>query len=279
MKPSKKSLLCLALLGCTAASSHAVVLFTDNFTVTSGSQNVATQELAGRLGGTLAPGLITAGSAYLEGNLHHQVGNTTTDVGQPLVSEGNYVLLAFNGGFQSTVDIAAAATGPVMIGFDMYMSQNNGGDPTNWGSFALRGAGGNNGFPVAGTGEFGMLRRTNGGIQVFENGSSGVTPAGYDTVGFTSNLDPHWEWTFTNTAGTGSAFNGTGSVANWVNGLNSGSITLSQLSSSGLFVGFSQAGNRFVGIDNLSIATIPEPSSMMAGLSGLAGLVLLRRRK
>lgn len=268
-----------ACLWALAQSASAVVLLTDHFTVSSNSQNV-NQELSGRLGGTLASSLISSGNAYLLGGEHHQVGNTATDVGQPGgISDGNHVLVAFGGSFQSTIDIASIAAGPVTIGFDMYQSPtaNAGGDPTNWGSFTLRGANGNNGFPIAGAGEFGMLRRTNGGIEVFQNGSAGVTPAGYDVPGFTDTNSSYWQWTFTDTAGTGSAFNGNGSVAHWVNGANSGSITLGQLNSSSLYLGWSNASDRFVGIDNLSIATVPEPAGAMLGALGLGLLAWCRR--
>ena len=279
MKPTPSSILAATCLWALAQSASAVVLLTDHFTVTSNSQNV-NQELAGRLGGTLASSLIGSGNAYLLGNDHHQVGNTATFVGQPGgISDGNHVLVAFGGNFQSTIDIASIAAGPVTIGFDMYESStsNAGGDPTNWGSFTLRAAGGGNGFPIAGSGEFGVLRRTNGGIQAFQNGNSGITPGGYDVAGFTNTDTSYWSWTFTDTAGNGSAFNGNGSVAHWVNGSNSGSIPLGQLNSSGLFLGWSNAGDRFVGIDNLSISTVPEPSSaLLASLS--LGLLAIRRR-
>lgn len=273
-----------ALLTALAHTANATVLFTDNFTVLPGGVNNqdVNQNLGSnsRVGGTLAPGIITSGSGYLLGVDHHQVGNIETDVGQPSVTDGNYVLVAFGGSFQSTIDIASAAAGPVIISFDMYASStsNAGGDSTNWGSFTLRGADGGNGFPIAGAGEFGMLRRTNGGIQVFQDGSSGVTPAGYDQIGFTDTNSPHWQWTFTDTAGTGSAFNGNGSVANWVNGANSGSITLSQLNSSDLYLGWSNAADRFIGIDNLSIETVPEPSAAVISIIGLVGMALVRRR-
>ena len=275
----------IALLVAMALPAGAVTLFTDDFTVLPGGVNNqdVNQNLGSnsRVGGTLAPGLISSGSAYLLGGDHHQVGNTGTDVGQPNVADGNYVLVAFGGSFQCTIDIASVAMGPVTISYDMYASStaNAGGDPTRWGSFTLRGAGGGNGYPIAGAGEFGMLRRTNGGIEVFQDGNAGITPAGYDTVGFTDTNSAHWQWTFTDTAGTGSAFNGNGSVAHWVNGADSGSITLGQLNSSELYLGWSNDFDRFVGIDNLSIVTVPEPSSSIAALIGLAGLGMVRRRK
>ncbi len=284
MNPLLYPLIAAASLPILSHSSTAAILLTDDYTVTSNSQNV-NQELNGRLGGTLAAGLIGSGNPYLLGGDHHQVGNNSTDVGQPGgVANSNFVLVAFGGSYQCTIDIAGAANAenvPIAIGFDMYESStaNAGSDATKWGSFTVRGAGGGNGFPIAGSGEFGMLRRTNGGIQVFQNGAPGVTPAGYDVAGFTNTESSRWEWTFTDTAGTGSAFNGNGSVANWVNGSNSGSIPLGQLNSSGLFLGWSNNSDRFVGIDNLSIETVPEPGSAVLLSLGIGFLAIGRRSR
>lgn len=282
MKPFLLTLVAAASLPLLTPSASAALLLTDDFTVTSNSQNV-NQELAGRLGGSMAAEYISSGTAYLLGGEHHQVGNTTTNVGQVGgAANGNFVLVAHGGSFQSVLDIAGAANAanqPIAIRFDMYQSStaNAGGNLTNWGAFTLRSAGGGNGFPIAGDGEFGVLRRTNGGIQAFQGGNPDVTPAGYDVPGFTDTDSSYWQWTFTDTAGTGSAFNGNGSVAHWVNGDDSGSIPLGQLNDSGLFVGFGNTQDRFVGIDNLSIETIPEPGSVVL-LSFGVGFLMLRRR-
>lgn len=274
MKMHTSRALAAACLLMLAQSASATVIFTDNFTVTSNSQEV-NQELSGRIGGTAAPGFITSGVAYTYGAPHHQVGNTTTDVGQPGgAANSNFLLLAFDGYARSVVDLpTVASTLPLVISFDMYMSKSpGGGDDTKWGAFSLRNST-NDGFPIAGNGEFGMLRRGNGGVQFFQGGSS--LPLGLDTPGYAT--ADHWEFTFSDTAGTGSAFNGNGSVVSYVNGATTGTVTLSQLNSSDLEATFRSYNNRFVGIDNLSIATVPEPG--VALLSASLGLLTLRRRR
>lgn len=90
---------------------------------------------------------------------------------------------------------------------------------------------------------------------MFQGGGS-ITPAGWDTVGFATNT--HWTLTFSDTAGTGSAFNGNGSQVTFANGTNTlGTLTLGQLNSAGLRLGFRDIANRFVGISNLKLSGTP----------------------
>jgi hypothetical protein len=245
---------------CALSVAHADVLLTDNFLVSSNSQNL-NQELGGRQAGTLAPAI------YTGWNGQHQVGNSTTDVGQPGgAANSNFVLLAFDGGFFSDLNIGSVATGPLTIEFDMYMTgaNNPSTDPTTWGACTLRVAG--DPFPVAGAGEFGFLQRVNGGMQVFQSGGN-IAPGNWDTVGFATNT--HWTLIFSDAAGTGSAFNGNGSQVTFVNGTNTlGTLPLGQLNSAGLRLGFRDVGDRFVGIDNISIsgtsASLPPPGNNLS---------------
>jgi len=249
----------------------------DDFTVTSGNSQNVNQDLAGRLGGSLAGGYITSGTAYTASvNDHHQVGNSTTDVGQPGgAPNSNYMLLAFNGSFQTSLDIAATATGPVTIEYDLYLdgSYPNMGPADMWAAVSLRSASAVDGWPVVPSGEFGFLNRANGGVQGFQ----GAYPGAWDTPGFA--FGDHWTLLFTDTAGTGSAFSGNGSQVTFINGANTlGTVTLNQLNSSDLHLTFRNLDNRFAGIDNLSISTVPEPSAAIL-LSGSVGLITLLRRR
>ena len=233
-----------ALLAATVSTASAAVLITDNFTTPSNSNDV-NFNVAGRQAGPLFPFSYTP----IGGN--HQVGNTATDVGQTGgITNGNYLLLAGNSGITSTVQIGAALAkgGPLTIKFDMYLTGPAGDtDPTKWGAFTLRAPG--DGFPVANAGEFGWLFRRNGAVQMFQTTSDNGT---YDVAGLFPS--PHWEMTFTDTAKTGSAFAGNGSVLQMKNGVGASvDVPLGQLSTSGLVMGLRNLDNRYVGIDNLEI--------------------------
>ena len=242
-----------ALLPVMVQTASADVLLTDDFVVSSNSQNV-NQQLASRQSGPLAP------APYTGVQIHHQVGNTTTDVGQPGgAANSHYVLLAFDGCFYSDVPLDAVASGPLTIEFDMYVggTASPTSDPTTWVACCVTHPDGNNFFPVVPhSGEFGFLVRNNGGVQVFQNNGS-ITPNGFDTPGFASSN--HWTLVFSDSSGTGSAFNGNGSQVTMMNGTTVlGTIALSQLDSAGLRLGFRDGGNRFGGISNLKISGTPS---------------------
>ena len=106
-------------------------------------------------------------------------------------------------------------------------------------------------------GEFGFLARNNGGLQVFQNNGS-ITPSGWDTVGFAPSS--HWTLTFSDSSGTGSAFNGNGSQVTMMNGttvLGTIAIQASWMARVSR-LGFRDNGNRFGGISNLKISGTPS---------------------
>lgn len=250
MKTTSYLLIAAVSLAAIVQTASADVLLSDDFSVSANTNNLNLDIASGRQTGTRAITLYTGWSG------NYQVGNTTTDVGQPGgAANGNFVLLANDGRFFSDLNIASVATGPLTVEFDMYMtgSNNPSTDTTTWGSCTLRASGTT--FPVAGAGEFGFLQRVNGGMQVFNNGGN-IAPGSWDTVGFATNT--HWKVTFSDMNGTGSAFTGNGSQATFVNGANTlGTVALGQLNSAGLRLGFSDNGNRYVGVDNLSISGMP----------------------
>lgn len=270
-------------------TASAQLLLSDNFTAASAEDDVNAPNNGingtGRQTGTDAGSLYTANNSSDANGI--QIGNTTTNVGQPNPADGNYGLVAFGDSFYNNLDVASAANtanAPLTISFNLWTSGNPfNADPSNWGAFTLSSAG--TSFPVVAGGQFAFLQRVTEGVQVFNNGVNPTGTAGFDTAGFASTTG-QWTLVFSNTAGTGSAFNGTGSEVTMINnGVNDGTFTLTQLNSSGLFAGFTSAGGGMaIGVDNLSIslaAAVPEPSTyaLLGGSLALLAFVALRRKQ
>ncbi|HEV2456270.1 MAG TPA: immunoglobulin domain-containing protein [Verrucomicrobiae bacterium] len=236
-------------------SVSAQTYLTDDFVVNPGDAgNDANLDITnGRQGG------LDAVSDYVnfdQGNAwNHQMGSTT-DVGQPASVGVNYLLLAQYGAVQNNLNLSTTATGPLAIGFDMYVTGASGAS-TYWGSFTLQAAG-TYPFPVVNGGEFGFLKRKNGGMQVFDGGGN-IAPT-WDTAGFATNS--YFTLIFSDSAGTGSAFNGNGSQVTIKNGVYTlGTFSLPQLNTTNIELGFRSddegdpANLLILGIDNLSVAS------------------------
>jgi len=266
MKTSLKPLLyCLGLLTCTAVPSNAVVLFTDNFDATGpGSPNDQITN-PGRQGGPLS----TLG--YLQsGNV--QIGNLTTLPPSAGSDLGDEFLGAFGGRAYINHDFSDQ-TVPLEISFRGLASSASNTGLTNWVGLLI---GNSAGVPfVNGANVSSILFRANGGTEVWNHGVSAIGGSGL-APGFDVWSD--YKVILSDTAGTGSAFGTGGSRADYyINGSFLGTLNINQLTAGEGYFGF--AADRIVGYDNISIATIPEPSAVIMGFSGLAGLVLLRRRK
>lgn len=259
--------LCLALLTATAATSGAAVLFTDNFTVDANVNDPNYQNNTGRQGGSL--GVLNYISRFSGPDaFKQQVGNATTYPG----SAGS-LLLAFEGAVRLDYDFSVVGT-PLEISFDGLVDNN--ADTTNWVSLTVGNAGDLNFVTNV---DFGILFRANGGVQYFNDGT-GTTGIGGTSFG--ADVFTTYKVILSDTAGTGSAFGTGGSRADYFqNGVYLGTATLAQLEAGQGYLGFGSPGEipNISGVDNISISSIPEPSSVLVSLSGLAGLVLVRRRK
>jgi hypothetical protein len=266
MKTSLKPFLtCLALLTCTAVSPAATLLFSDNFDATgSGSPNDQTGN-PGRQGGTLATlGYLQAGNV--------QIGNTTTLPASPGSDLGDEFLAAFAGTAYINHDFSNQ-TVPLEITFRGLVSSIANTGANNWISLSIGNAAG---VPfVNGANVSSILFRANGDTEVWNHGSNAPGGSGF-APGFDVWSD--YKVILSDTAGTGSAFGSGGSRADYyINGSLLGTLNMTQLNAGEGFIGF--ASDRIVGYDNVSITAVPEPSSVILGIGGLAGLVLLRRRK
>jgi hypothetical protein len=282
MKKCYAIIAAMSLMAVAQSASAQLVLFSDNFTAPDGStgnKNLNLDLGGGRLGGTLAPGLIVSTTAWYNENGNSsgnrqtgstQLGNTAVNAGQPTL-DGNY-LMSSGGGFvgaQTAFDVAALGAGqagPLTISLDMYVTSGN---TTDWGAIALTTPG-----VLADATNFFMIQRDNGGVQVLTGGSA-ASPGSWDSTGFAAN--GLWTLTFSDTAGTGSAFVGNGSQVKIQNGANTlGTLALSQLPSSGLELDL--AGNNIpIVFDNVSITTVPEPSTYALAVAGLVCLALVCR--
>lgn len=271
---------CLFAAASLWTTASATILLTDNFDVTTGSFTTPpdstgigpNSELSnpGRQSGALATP--TLGYTF-QGNA--QVGNTTTLAANAGSGSavGDDLLLAFSA--SATINYNFATVGaPLMITFDAL--PNAQADLTNWFSFMVSEGTGTQ-FVNNGGVDFGILFRANGGTQYFTDGINATDGATGPSVG--SNTWANYKIVLSDTAGTGSAFgSGSSRLDYYQNGALLGSVAVSDpfTTDQGYFA---FGGGALAGIDNIQISSIPEPSSVMASLSGLTGLILLRRRK
>jgi hypothetical protein len=257
MKNSFYPLFIAALLPVFVQTASAQTYLTDDFAVLPGDAgNDANLDITdGRQGG------IDAVSDYVnydQGNAwNHQLGNTSTYVGQPASVGGNFLLLAQFGADQNDLNVSTTATGPLAISFNLYVTGSSGAS-TYWGAFTLQAAG-TYPFPIVNGGEFGFLSRKNGGIHIWDGGGD-ITPSGWDTAGFVTSS--YWTLIFSDSSGTGSAFDGNGSQVTIKNGVYTlGTFTLPQLNTSDIEAGFraddegDPANLLITGVGNLTIAS------------------------
>ena len=223
------------------SSQTSPLLLADTFSVPGTTNaNDLNFNLANRQTGTLAPCAWTPG-----GNV--QVGNSGTFIGQPPATGGDYLLLAGRTASLTGLPLSAAnSPGPLLISFDMFKGAAN--TPDNWTSFTIRSS--TDGWPVAGSGEFGFLYRQNTGIQIFNNGGA--------IGGFTSTSGgASFAFYLTDSAGTGSPFAGNGTKIIVTQG---GSVLGTYTLNTGMgtsYISFGANAGVVGGVDNLFVGSPP----------------------
>jgi uncharacterized protein (TIGR03382 family) len=255
----------IALLAFTAVCPAATLLFSDNYDATSNQSPNDQIANPGRQGGTLA----TLG--YLQ-NGNVQIGNLATLPPNTPSGVGDEFLAAFAGRAYVNHDFSTQ-TVPIEITFRGLISSISNTGPRSWVSFSVGDA---TGVPfVNGANVASILFRADGDTEVWDGGLNAVGGSGF-APGFDVWSD--YKVVLSDTAGTGSAWGSGGSRADYyINGTLLGTLNMAQLNPGEGFIGF--ASDRIVGYDDLKISAIPEPSPALLGLGGLAGCVLLRRRK
>lgn len=239
-----------------AGSANAVLLLSDNFNTVTSFTAASNADQSG----PLAPASYTTSDAF---------GGTVTasrGAGSLVLGGADRFLLSQPLAY---INFANTNNTPIQFSFD-YVSTS--ADPTDWVGFMvgqtsawMDSAGAN------GPTEFSALFRNNGGGVRWLDGGAGTNFSYTKTGSITVELR--------NTVGTGSAFNGTGSVLQFWEGANSiGTFTIHQLDNTGGNSNFIITNWGGGTIDNFRVtATIPEPSAALLG--GLGVLALLRRRR
>lgn len=264
-KKLKYTIVATAAFAIAQSLSASTLLFADNFNDPGGNGDAST--FNNNLALTQSGSLVSGGP----------IGYNLTNVGAGFVaqhSNGGALLVAStegntggHGNVSLNYDFATAANAldqALVFSFnilDVFAFT----ETSNWIAFSINDA--QNEFVT--NGYAGLLFRQSGGTQLFGDGSTGPNWTGNDTVTIT----------LSNTAGNGSAFNGSGSVARIKIGSNAENVfTLAQQTSAFITVNALPAGQFGAGrIDNLSVTAVPEPSAAL--LSGLGVLGLLRRRR
>lgn len=264
-------------------SASATVLLTDNFNgSTTGNDYVSATGYAADQSGTL--GSVGYTVSVPDGWWNAGRGNTNAAISgayTPFANSGTYATAYDNGRFSLNRDFALdanSANQALQISFNALAS--NFSDSNGWGSFTVGSA--QNVFTWEAGGKYGFIFQQNLNAQVYDNTGAFQTEFNGSYASYNSDL---FTILLSDSAGTGSAFNGNGSVAKfYVGGNLVNTATLGQLGVGDGYLTFATpAGNAGFGygqanFDNLNISIIPEPSAaVLAGFAAL-GLVLRRRR-
>lgn len=262
MKSMRKTLSLAGLLfGLPIGTSGAAtLLYSENFNSEAANYNGGTtpETNVGGIGVLQSTGTAQGGNPTNTAWLFSSGGNGGGANGLRFGAEGGYnwatganaALILADGGFSISYDFDLAGLGVA----DDWMSVRVGNGPENTGINAANV-------------DYGVLTRGDGRIQTFESGA----PDGFGTATVAAPHNFTLVYGFTSWA-AGSTVNFTG----FVDGVQIGTDTFTWNGTNDVKIVF---GGRVPGslIDNIQIATIPEPSAAL--LSALGVLALVRRRR
>jgi hypothetical protein len=273
LHPSGKFLAALTF-GITATSSHAALLFTDNFNIPdTGSLDGSDQ--TGRHAGIIASDVVLR-----SGGVQHTISGGQLNVlptsGSPNV--GRVRLQSAAALPTSTMyDFGSGLGGAQMLAdggfrfeFDWTPPDNS---SNNWISFSL----GANVFDQfvavnSATTDFGIIFRNNGVIDTFDNGSGTSNGSTFDITNVTQR-HATLDFAFSSFADGSSV---TASIM--VDNVSVGAPLVFDWNGNASVINMEMASiTTAKPVDNISISTIPEPSGAM--LLGLAGLIATGRRR
>jgi hypothetical protein len=267
-----------ASLPLIAQTVSAQVLFSDNFNGMTGPSGYpatpttgANFELgnAGRIGGSLT---MPAGAAYINGTFsdsNEQLGDPTDLVGNPSDNSvaGDNLLLA-----NEAADFINYDFSTINSALTITWNGNVKGGGGDWLSFMINTTASPSVWVLTSTVDSTLFQQ-NGGTQNFIGGSGGAGPSGTAPG---NNVWQSYEVVLSDTAGTGSAFDGNGSKYEYyANGTLLGTQTLAQLTAGQGSLGFS--ASNIAGIDDI-VVSVPEPSTYALLSGGLLSLMAFRRR-
>lgn len=248
-----KSILRLSTYAIAFSVAHAAPLLTDNFDVPNYDASTFNNNLATTQGGSIKP--ITY-SVYAPGGgytAQHSNGGRMIVVGNSGIPGGRASL---NHNFALEANYSDK---PLSVSFSL-AEVTDGGDSSVWGHFGL---GSSQNGDYFGT-DFAMFMRSNGQWITRDNN------AGTDLGSGTYADGDLITYVFSNTAGTGSAFNGSGSkVTITIGAAAPVTFTLNQLTAADGFLtwgGFTYGAWSVMAIDNLSVdmdATFPSGEAMV----------------
>lgn len=268
---------CLVVI---ASPVHATtILLTDNFNgASTGNDYVGATGYAADQSGTL--GSVGYSVSVPAGYWNAGRGNTNSAIsGSYSPLPGTYATAYDNGRFSLNRDFAVDANNAnqaLQVSFNGFAS--NFPNPSGWGTFTVGSS--QNVFTWEGGGKFGFTFNQDLVAEVYDATGSFQTEFSGSYASYASDL---FTIVLSDTAGTGSAFNGNGSMAKfYVGGNLLNTATLGQLSLGDGYLTFATLAGTFSGygqanFDNLTVALVPEPGAAMLGSLGM--LALLRRRR